>query len=159
MSCAPAMLSQATFLEVVRNTPLVSMDLLLCDASGRLLTGHRTNPPAQGFWFAPGGRIRKNETLEAAFFRLTQTELGQSVPLALARLVGVYEHFYVEDFTGGNASTHYVVLAYTLTVDAASLKLPTAQHDDYRWVDLLLDAGDLSIHANTRAYFEALRSL
>lgn len=150
------LLEQADFLHVVSHTPLVSIDLLLRDAGGRLLTGHRTNPPARGFWFAPGGRIRKSEALVDAFARLTLAELGQSVPMAQARFVGVYEHFYDEDFTGGDAGTHYVVLAYALDVDADALDLPIEQHDGYRWADPVADAGDAAIHANTRAYFAAL---
>lgn len=153
---AQDLLDRNTFRKVVLHTPLVSMDLLLRDARGRLLTGHRTNPPALGFWFAPGGRIRKSETLETAFARLTLVELGQSLPLAQARFAGVYEHFYAEDFTGGDAGTLYVVLAYALDVDVTSLHLPSEQHDGYWWVDPVTDAGNLSIHSSTRAYLAAL---
>ena len=64
------------FGEVIRNTPLVAIDLVVRDQSGRALLGKRLNRPAQGYWFAPGGRIRKNETLDAAFLRLTAAELG-----------------------------------------------------------------------------------
>ncbi|MCH5770603.1 GDP-mannose mannosyl hydrolase, partial [Salmonella enterica] len=56
------MLAEDDFRRAVEMLPLVSIDLLLRDAEGRYLTGLRSNPPAQGAWFVPGGRIRKNET-------------------------------------------------------------------------------------------------
>ena len=61
------MLSNADFLTVVRLTPLVAIDLIVTDGNRRILLGHRRNRPAQGTWFVPGGRITKNETLDAAF--------------------------------------------------------------------------------------------
>jgi len=55
----PGLLAEDDFRRAVEMLPLVSIDLLLRDADGRYLTGLRSNPPAQGSWFVPGGRIRK----------------------------------------------------------------------------------------------------
>lgn len=63
------MLAQHEFLEIVRLTPLVSIDLIVLDQAGDVLLGRRVNRPAQGMWFVPGGRIRKDETLADAFKR------------------------------------------------------------------------------------------
>ena len=70
------MLSPTEFLEVVRLAPLVAIDLIVADADSRVLVGQRRNRPARGTWFVPGGRIRKDERLDAAFTRLVETELG-----------------------------------------------------------------------------------
>lgn len=149
----PQALPAMDFLAVVHNAPLVSIDLLVHDRDGRLLVGRRTNPPAQGFWFVPGGRIRKNETLASAFSRITRAELGTAIALQSARLDRIYEHFYAEDFRGEvGAGTHYVVLAHTLAIDTRELNLPADQHDSYRWVSPDQGLADESIHANTRAY-------
>lgn len=145
-------LDRDTFLTVVRHAPLVAIDLVVRDADDRLLVGYRTNPPAQGSWFAPGGRIRKDETLDSAFRRITEAELGQVFERDGVALAGVYEHFYAEDFTGGDAGTHYVVIAHVLRVDPASLSLPREQHSGYRWVAREEGLADPTIHANTRAY-------
>jgi len=150
-----ALLDQTDFRFIVRHAPLVSIDLLVTDANGRVLVGHRSNPPAQGYWFVPGGRVRKNEALAQAFERVTLAELGQCFSIHDAHFKGVYEHFYAEDFTGSaEAGTHYVVLAYALCVEAESLKLPAEQHDAYRWVSGAEGLADTSIHANARAYFK-----
>jgi colanic acid biosynthesis protein WcaH len=39
----------------------VSVDLVLVRDGREVLLGLRTNRPAQGSWFVPGGRILKNE--------------------------------------------------------------------------------------------------
>ena len=89
-------------------------------AQQRILVGLRRNEPAAGFWFVPGGVIRKNETLDAAFARITHAELGRSTARRDATLLGVYEHHYRENFlrTPG-IGTHYVVLAHELSIDDA----------------------------------------
>lgn len=50
-------LSQEDFATVVRSTPLISIDLIVENERGEFLLGKRTNRPAQGFWFVPGGRV------------------------------------------------------------------------------------------------------
>ncbi|HID8536469.1 TPA: GDP-mannose mannosyl hydrolase [Stenotrophomonas maltophilia] len=149
----PRHLSAADFKAVVRDTPLVSIDLLVMDQRQRILVGLRTNDPVRGFWFAPGGRIRKGENFNQAFRRLTEAELGQSLDISEATFVGTYEHFYAEDFTGASdAGTHYVVLAYSISVDPTRMALPEEQHTEYRWVTADEALSDASIHPNTQAY-------
>ncbi len=153
---APAApLSKDLFATVVANAPLISIDLLVEDANGSILLGLRTNPPAKGCWFAPGGRVRKNEPLDTAFSRIALEELGLHAERAAFPIAGVYEHFYDINFAGTeNASTHYVVLAYRLPVDPASLRLPPDQHSQYQWMapDQILLHPD--VHPYTKAYFE-----
>ncbi len=147
------LLSSQEFLSVVRHAPLVAIDLVVRDSRGRTLVGMRNNPPAQGFWFAPGGRIRKNEALDVAFGRITAAELGVPLQRSHANLLGLYDHFYDEDFSGGLAGTHYVVLAHELRLDPDSLVLPEEQHSAYRWVTATEALADTRIHPNTQAYF------
>ncbi len=59
-------LSAADFSTVIRSTPLVSIDLILTRPDGAVLVGRRQNEPAKAYWFVPGGRIRKDERLDAA---------------------------------------------------------------------------------------------
>lgn len=150
-------LTPDSFSTAVQNLPLVAIDLLVRSPSGALLVGRRLNPPARGFWFAPGGRIRKGESLDAAFARITQAELGCALGRSQAAFAGLHEHFYEDDFTGATGSgTHYVVLAHRVDVDPDGLRLPMEQHDGYRWVEPALGRVDPAIHPNTRVYFDAL---
>ena len=43
-----------------RNVPVVSVDLLVLTDDGVVLA-KRTNEPAKGEWFVPGGRVRKGD--------------------------------------------------------------------------------------------------
>lgn len=101
----------------------------------------------------PGGRVQKDETLENAFARLTEAELGLRLPMTAGQFYGVWQHFYDDNFSGTDFTTHYVVIGYRLQVNQADLRLPDSQHDDYRWLkpDVLL-ASD-NVHDNSRAYF------
>lgn len=147
-------LSQQVFASVVQSTPLISLDFIVENAQGEFLLGKRTNRPAQGYWFVPGGRVLKDETLAQAFSRLTQDELGLRLPMSAGRFYGVWQHFYDDNFSGADFSTHYIVLGFRLRVEADRLCLPREQHHDYRWLSpsALLAAED--VHQNSRAYFE-----
>lgn len=148
------MLSREKFLQVVRNTPLVSIDLLVHDAAGRWLVGERINQPARGTWFVPGGVVYKDEALADAFARVTQAELGEARPIAAADFLGVYEHFYDTNFAEAPGfGTHYVVLAYRLSEPWEGGCLPEAQHAGYRWLDAEALVADPGVHENTRRYF------
>lgn len=155
-----AKLTPHDFLGVVTHTPLVSIDLIVRDIEGRYLLVRRVNRPAQGFWFVPGGRIRKNESFDEAFARLVREELGiESLGRSDATLFGVYEHFYEDNFSGADGvTTHYVVLGYRVRAPLQLPHLPMDQHSDYRWATVSEILEDPTVHAYNRAYFENIDS-
>lgn len=146
-------LSDSDFATVVRAAPLISLDFIVENENGEILLGRRNNRPAQGYWFVPGGRVQKNETLAVAFARLTQAELGQRLNLAQGQFHGVWQHFYDDNFSGADFSTHYVVLGFRLRVEQAALALPDAQHSEYRWQSPHSLCASDDVHDNSRAYF------
>lgn len=144
--------NDTTFLEVVRNTPLVSIDLIVRDGQRRILVGMRRNEPAKGTWFVPGGSIRKEETLSQALARISEGELGVSLTPDDVRFAGVYEHFYDTNFAEvDGVSTHYVVLAYVVQRTFGTDDLPAGQHSDWGW---LSHPAMPDVHPNTLAYLE-----
>jgi colanic acid biosynthesis protein WcaH len=145
-------LDAITFKHVIGNTPLVSIDLIVQNSKGEVLLGQRNNRPAQGYWFVPGGRILKNESLTAAFSRLTINELGQERAIADATLQGPYDHFYSDSVFGEAPSTHYVALAYRLDVTGLTA-LPEEQHSDYRWFSVAELLANPMVHKHTKVYF------
>lgn len=141
------------FRTVVASTPLVSIDLVVRNQRGEILLGQRLNRPAQGSWFVPGGRIYKNEKLDAAFLRLTETELGQAFSRGSASLLGIFEHFYRDSVFGDTPDTHYVVVAYELALPPdCELQPPSIQHDSYRWWPKPEMLASQDVHLHTRAY-------
>ncbi|WP_221800286.1 GDP-mannose mannosyl hydrolase [Oceanobacter mangrovi] len=152
MSASP-WLDNATFRGIVDTTPLVSIDLVVRNMHNQILLGKRLNRPAEGFWFVPGGRIRKNESLAAAFERLTKNELGTVFSASRARYIGLFEHFYNDSVFGEQPDTHYVVNGFELMV-SEPLILPKEQHNEYQWLyeDELL--GSDSVHLHSKWYFQ-----
>lgn len=151
-----AWLDAKAFESVVASTPLISIDLLVKNEQGQYLLGLRTNRPAQGFWFVPGGRVQKNESLDAAFLRLTEEELGIALERGTADFVGVYEHFYQDSIFGEDVSTHYVVLAYRLILKESDIRLSAVQHKDTQWLSGNVILTDPSVHHYTKLYFDGL---
>lgn len=148
-------LSDAVFSTVIDATPLVSLDLIVRNNQGQILLGERMNRPAQGYWFVPGGRIRKMEALASAFERLTTEELGIRLALGDAVLLRPFDHFYADSVFGESPSTHYVAIAYELTVgDRLSdlTALPQQQHGRYRWFSAQELLADPRVHPHTKAY-------
>jgi colanic acid biosynthesis protein WcaH len=157
------MLDDATFKAVIDSTPLISIDLVIRDSFGRVLLGERLNRPAKGFWFVPGGRILKSESLAVAFRRLTLIELGIELNISSARYLGLYEHFYqdsiyTDESKGVDISTHYIVNGFevVLTSDKnlTTNNLPAEQHGAYQWFleEELMASG--KVHVHSKWYFD-----
>jgi len=149
------------FRAVVAAAPLVAIDLLLRDSEGRVLLGLRRNRPAQGWWFVPGGRIRKGETLDEAFARIAREELGLTLRREEARLLGVHEHFYEDSVfapAGLGPTTHYVVLVHGYDWPGGELPLASAsgQHEELRWWPEEAMATNPRVHRHTRSYARLL---
>ena len=120
-----------------------------------VLLGLRNNEPARNYWFVPGGRICKGERIAQAFERISQEEIGVEMVVQDAQFLGVYEHFYQENFLyEPEIGTHYVVLAYEARLYNSLQGLPDAQHRCFQWwsVDDLLKTQD--VHPYTKAYFK-----
>ena len=83
----------------------------------------------------------------------TIRELGCDAGFDQTRFLGPYQHFYPDNFSGNNFSTHYVVLGYELKLDINLNDLPVDQHQDYRWftIDDLLASEQ--VHQHTKDYF------
>ena len=150
------MLSLKTFKTIIEHTPLVSIDLVVYNQKGQVLLGYRNNRPAQGYWFVPGGRIQKDESMSAAFRRLTLNELGTEFCLEQAEFIGPFEHFYTDNVSGDDFSTHYIALGYRLLIDGALLALAKEQHSQYTWMEVDELLNHPNVHKHSRWYIAPL---
>jgi colanic acid biosynthesis protein WcaH len=156
----PTQLSPEKLVEVIKNAPLVSIDLVVRNNRDEILVGMRKNEPAKGSWFVPGGRILKDERIAEAFERIGHHELGIRLSFKEAHLLGVFEHLYATNFTEKEEfGTHYVVLAYQVKIDesALGLDLPKDQHSEYKWLSKESLGKEQNIHPYTRVYFDCHR--
>ena len=144
--------SEEQFLSILDATPLVSIDLVIRSERGRILLGKRVNRPAQGFWFVPGGRIRKNERIADALDRIAQAELG--VLLKPAQLLGAYDHFYEDNYHGhAGINTHYVALGFAAKLNEAVKFNGDEQHSELRWWEVKELLASPEVHEHTKSYF------
>ena len=156
-------LSKTDFSNVIKNTPLVAIDLCIMNRK-ELLLGKRNNRPAKNFFFVPGGRILKSEPKEIALKRILKNELGLAFRYKKEeslKSLGVYEHFYDDNMFGDkNFGTHYVVIAYLLDYqDLKKIeedKVINEQHSEYIWIDVdNVEQYSYKIHKNTLEYLNS----
>ena len=152
------LLDTETFEAVVKNTPLVSIDLIIKQDDGSVLLGKRNNSPAKNYWFVPGGRVLKNESLDDAMQRIFQKELGVALKDRChfdSQLIGVYQHFYDDCFLGNKSiSTHYVVIAFSLSMENQSTPfLCDEQHSTLEWWSVSDLLASPYVHEYTKNYF------
>jgi colanic acid biosynthesis protein WcaH len=160
-------LSNEEFIEVIDRTPLVSIDLVIRDDRGRILLGRRVNEPAAGKWFVPGGRIHKENNVDAAeknidatFESICEKEILEKHSRSEARLINVYTHIYDTNvYKTPGISTHYVVLAHELCLDKPINLTSTPQHSEFKWFSReeadpeMNKNADPDVHPNVLPYF------
>jgi len=145
-------LEKELFSSIIHYTPLISIDLIVENSNGEVLLGKRVNEPAKSFWFVPGGRIFKDETLDTAFSRTVKEEIGLDLARKDALFMGVYEHFYDNNVFNNEFSTHYIVLGHKIVTDE-KLTLNN-QHEKYEWFTKEFILNDESVHKYTKNYFK-----
>jgi colanic acid biosynthesis protein WcaH len=133
---------------VIRNVPIVSIDLVVQSADGVIL-GKRTNEPAKGEWFVPGGRVHKHERLVDATHRVANAELG--IDVKIVERLGSYEHRYHDAELEGVGGKHYLANGFVVETDATVGDMTfDDQHGDVR---AFAPAGlPVDLHENTAAY-------
>lgn len=147
-------LSRSDFVEVIKKTPLVAIDLIVRNQKDEILLGLRGNEPARGLWFVPGGRILLNERIAYAFRRIAKEELGIKASIEDARPLGVYEHFYEKNFANKPGfGTHYIIIAHEIRISGNLTKFPKDQHHEFKWLSIERLLNESKVHPYTKTYF------
>lgn len=107
--------------------PTVCVDLLVTNQQGEYLLVKRTQAPAKGSWWFPGGRILKGETWNDACLRKAREELGLELRLGL--LVSVEESIFSEE----NPAVHTVNIVVHMFFEGAEKIVLDEAHADYSW--------------------------
>jgi 8-oxo-dGTP diphosphatase len=81
--------------------PVVAVGLVARDPAGRLLLVERGNPPHQGRWSLPGGRVEGGETIAAAATRELAEETGLKADVGeiagIVERIGEGFHYLIVD--------------------------------------------------------------
>ena len=155
-------LKEKSFKNIVKNSPIAAIDLCILNDSKEILLGKRINHPAKSFFFVPGGRIRKGETLFNSTKRIVNSEINHEITerdFNKLSLLGVFQHFYDDNFCGNKLfSSHYVVIVYIVPLKIlkkAKTVIFNDQHDEYIWYDKKLGK-DLLIHPYCKEYVKRI---
>lgn len=108
--------------------PIPCIDLLVTDIQERVLMVKRKNPPAQGQWWFPGGRVYYSESREKAAIRKLREECGL-VPMKIQEL-GTYDVILNVSKTDG--ISHAITTVFNVIVDNNDITLDE-QSTDYAW--------------------------
>lgn len=165
MNLNPMTLSEVEFSESVRCLPLVSIDFCIVNDKREILLVKRNNKPAKGYYFNPGGRIKKNESIEKAIERIARVEIGLcGLERSSLEPMGAWDHFYNDSAFSDSISTHYVNLPHYLRIsDNQQQQLSIEhgdelQHDSYTWLPLDEAENSGLVHKYSRVYASVLNN-
>jgi len=153
------MLDECDFKQIIRNSNLFAIDLVI-RLENKVLLGKRKNRPAKGFYFVPGGRVHKNEHLQAAFERILLNETGiDQKHIKETKCIGLYEHIYEDNFFGdASFNTHYIVYAVEVLLVEYVEPSPDSQNEELIFFEIEELLSSTEVHQFTKNYFK-LKSL
>ena len=74
-------LSDELYTKFHESMPIFCVDIVLKNSEGGFLLVKRSNEPANGQWWLPGGRLLRNETIDEAAVRKIKEEVGLDIKL------------------------------------------------------------------------------
>lgn len=114
---------------VLRTMPIPCVDLFVFNSAGEVLLVRRTNEPAHGQWWFPGGRVHFGETRETAAMRQLMKECG----LHATSLKELWTRDVILPLESGTRVSHGITTLYAATVAASSHVLLDEQASDFAW--------------------------
>lgn len=127
------------YMKMVENLPIVCIDIVLTDGKRALLV-KRSEEPAKGLWWLPGGRLLKNERLEERAVRKAKEETG--IDAKVVRRIGVYETFFdIHSIGKVKGGYHTVNIGFLLTAKNSDVELDETS-SSFRWIESIEEGLD-----------------
>ena len=139
------------YLQVIKNTQIISVNMVILNNAGQVLLGYRNNAPAIRKWFVPGGRVYKHEKIPDAVRRITKEQLGHE--FNHDRELGVFHHSYDDNIDNERFGTQCIVFAVVIKIKEIPKFVKSDAHAVLHWwnvTDLKTNAG---VHKYTKDYF------
>jgi colanic acid biosynthesis protein WcaH len=125
-------IEKKTYKEIQKILPILCVDCLLVFNKKCLLV-RRSNHPAKGKWWFPGGRIIKNELIKNASVRKIKDETGLNAKFI--RILSVEETLFPRE-ENMTSDIHTVnICCYLVSENIKNIKINN-DHDSFMWVDL-----------------------
>ncbi|MCR4285157.1 MAG: NUDIX domain-containing protein [archaeon] len=120
--------------QIIENSIISAVDAIIV-YNKKVLVGKRTQEPAKGKWWIPGGRQKKGELPEEAVKRLIKKEIGLDVNIS--KLVGVYDPIFKKTaFPNIKTGVHYVSRVYLVHPINKDFKVNLDKtQKEYKWIE------------------------
>jgi colanic acid biosynthesis protein WcaH len=125
-------ISLELYKQIHASVPIACVDAVLM-LDNKILLGRRTNKPAQGQYWLPGGRVLKGETRVKAIHRKIKEETGLEINI-LAEL-GTDETLFPDGPFGG--PTHTINTVFLAEPSGAGTLVADAQNNNFEWFAIL----------------------
>ena len=130
---------------VLRSMPIACVDLIVCNSASEILLVRRTNEPARGEWWFPGGRIHFGETREDAVRRQLMKECGlQGVDVEELWTLDV-----ILPLDSSDRVSHGITTIYAVTAQAPADVTLDDQASEFEWRQVA-DWREKSLHPIVR---------
>jgi ADP-ribose pyrophosphatase YjhB (NUDIX family) len=115
--------------QIVRVMPIPCVDLVVVDNLGLVLLAKRTNEPAIGEWWFPGGRVHYLESRSAAATRKLREECG----LESDQLIEMSTYDVMVERADDNTKSHAITTLYIAKVRQHEMLTMDAQTSEAEW--------------------------
>jgi colanic acid biosynthesis protein WcaH len=114
---------------VLRSMPIPCVDLIVFNSAHELLLVRRTNEPARGQWWFPGGRVHFGENREAAVTRQLLKECG----LHAATRQELWTLDVILPIESTSRVSHGITTLYAVTAKAPAEVTLDDQASEFAW--------------------------
>ena len=132
------MITESLYREIFSVLPIICVDVVIRNKSGKVLLARRKNEPIKGHWWVVGGRILSGESAHQACIRKTLEETG--LKINELRFLGFYEDVYEKNAFDVPEPYHTLSLAFETQLSSEqseeTIRLDS-QHSDWGWFDKL----------------------
>lgn len=119
----PEKLSYEEFLESLRLSPRLVVELVIENDKGEILLLKRDKEPYKDHWHLPGGFLLKGETINDCFQRISVDELGSELNAATGKFEGLFENI------DGDPRGH--ILHYVMSIKANDVSISNGKYFDH----------------------------
>lgn len=109
--------------------PIACVDLIIVNEAGKVLLARRTNQPAQGEWWFPGGRVHYLETRVSAAVRKLKEEC--SLKATQMGELGTFD--VILDGVGDRSKLHFITTVFIASVGSTDAFILEEQNSTAEW--------------------------
>ncbi len=129
------MIPEQLYRQIISVIPILCVDVIIRNETGRYLLVRRRNEPLKGDWWVVGGRVLHGEDVFQACVRKILEEVG--VETKDLHFLGFYEDVFDKNSFDMPGPYHTISLVFETQVPAGKIIQLDSQHSEWAWFDEL----------------------